>query len=114
MLSLFPELLFLAPISAFVLRLALGALFAYTAWHHISRNDILVRILGIAEIALAASLITGSAVQVAAMIAAATIVLWIFVPKLHRWPMSTLLLALVLCASLLVTGAGAFAFDLPL
>jgi hypothetical protein len=114
MLSIFPEILFLAPVSAFLMRVALGVLFAYTAWHHISRTDILVRILGIIEIGIAATLITGSWTQAGSLVGAAVIALWLFVPKLHRWPMSTLLLALVMCASLLVTGAGSFAFDLPL
>jgi len=114
MLSLFPEILFLAPFSAFVIRIALGVLFAYTAWRHISRDDLVARILGIGEVAVAAALIAGSWTQPAALIAAAAIILWLALPKLHRWPISTLLLALVMCASLLVTGPGSFAFDLPL
>ncbi|MCE9541666.1 hypothetical protein K8R03_03895 [Candidatus Kaiserbacteria bacterium] len=114
MLSLFPQLLFLAPFSALIIRLALFAFLAYTAWKHVSRRDSFLGTWSIVEIGVAAALGIGLWVQVAALAALVLVLLALFVPSMRILPSSTLLLMCVLSLSLFVTGAGAFAFDLPL
>jgi len=114
MLSLFPEILFLAPFSALLLRLALAFVFAYAAWTHVSRGEMLVRALGVAEIAVAVALFTGSWTQAGALAGIVVAALWLFSPSWSTYARGTVLLSLAICVSLLVTGAGAFAFDMPL
>ena len=91
MLSLLPQVLFLTPLAIAVIRITLGILFLYAAWRQFPEKDVLTRIL-------------------AALI---VLLVWLFSPK-RIYPVSTLLLALVMALSLVVTGPGAFAFDLPL
>jgi hypothetical protein len=114
MLSLFPELLFLAPFSALVLRIALAATLAYSAWRHEMSRETLVRLLGAVELGIAASLALGWGAQAGAVLAAATVAASLAIPRVRALPPSTLWLLLALSLSILVTGAGAFAFDLPL
>ncbi|HEY4526866.1 MAG TPA: hypothetical protein VJK53_03405 [Candidatus Paceibacterota bacterium] len=114
MLSLFPQILFLAPLSAFVIRIALAILFAGASWRHISEPSLTMRVFAIVEIAVAATLVAGAWTQAVALGAAVLLLAGLFVPSLRANPRSTALLALVMCLSLLVTGAGAIAFDLPL
>lgn len=114
MLSLFPQILFLAPLSAFIIRIALAILFAGASWRHISEPAIMMRVFAIIEIAVAAALLSGTWTQAVALGAAVLLLAGLFVPSLRTGPRSTALLALVMCFSLLVTGAGALAFDLPL
>ena len=114
MLSVFPELLFLAPFSAFLIRLALGLVFAYAAQRHLLQGDMTMRGFAFAEGATAVALILGAWTQPAAVVGALLIGSWFIFPKLRVAALGTALLALVLCATLLLTGAGPFAFDLPL
>ncbi len=114
MLSLFPQILFLAPLSAFIIRIALAILFAGASWRHISEPALTMRVFAIIEIAVAAALVAGTWTQAIALVAAALILAGLFVPSLRTSPRSTALLALVMSLSLVVTGAGAIAFDLPL
>lgn len=114
MLSLFPQILFLAPFSAFLIRVALAVLFAHASWRHVARPSISARIFALLEIAVAAALLAGAWTQAIAPAAALLILVGFFVPFLRVSARSTALLALVMCVSLLVTGAGALAFDLPL
>lgn len=114
MLSLFPELLFLAPFSAFVLRIALAVSIGYSAWRHEASREVLIRLVGAAELGIAVSLVLGWGAQASAVFAAASIVVSLAVPRMRALPPSTLWLLLALSLSILVTGAGAFAFDLPL
>lgn len=115
MLSLFPQILFLAPFSAFVIRLALACVFAIMAWRHFSAPENSLRALGALEIAAAAALALGTWTQGVALAGTVRVVLDIVFPRLRVLPLSTMLLALVMLLSLIVTGAGVFfAFDLPL
>lgn len=114
MLSLFPQILFLAPFSAFLIRIALAIVFMYSAWNLLRQSDTLSRGTSIVEIVVAASLIAGIWTQAAALAGLVIIGIHFFTPRLRTVALGTALLSLVLCLSLLVTGAGAFAFDLPL
>lgn len=114
MLSIFPEILFLSPLAPFLIRVALGLLFASAAWTHLKRQDIASRTLSIVEFVIAAALIVGAWTQPAALLGSIVAAVWLFRPTSRVYARSTVLLALVLSLSLIVTGAGAFAFDLPL
>ncbi len=114
MLSLFPQLLFLSPFAALAIRITLGLLFAFAAWQHLSRRDSLSRSLGTFELALAIVLSIGAWTQAVALVGFLGMAAGLAIPKIRAYPISTVLLALVMSATLIVTGAGAFAFDLPL
>lgn len=114
MFSLFPEILFLAPFSALMLRAALATVLAISAWHHLNTNDARLRIVGIIEAIVALTLALGAQAQGAALAAAAILILELLVPRSRSLPLSTLWLSLAIALSILVTGAGAIAFDLPL
>lgn len=113
---MFPELLFLAPLSALVIRASVAALFALSAYMRV-RGDAttFIYIMAALEALVALSLALGYRSQVGALLAVLIIGAWIFMGRPVRlYPLSTALLALVMSLSLLVTGPGAFAFDLPL
>lgn len=114
MLSIFPQLLFLAPFSAFLIRIALALVFAYSAWNLLKQPDMFSRGIAVVEVALAALLIAGAWTQVATLAALVVIGIHFFVPRIRVVALGTALLSVALSLSLLVTGAGAFAFDLPL
>ena len=114
MLSVFPELLFLSPFSAFLIRFALAAVFAYAAWHHFKAGNRIANSFAVAESVLAAVIIAGAWTQPAALVGALMTGLWLWQEALRPLARGTVLLSLVMCLSLLVTGAGAFALDLPL
>lgn len=114
MLSVFPELFFLAPFSALVIRVALGSVFMYCALRHIGNPDNTSRALGAAEGIIAALLIAGAWTQPVAILGVLAIGTWFWLPKLRTVALGTALLSLVLALTLLITGAGPLAFDLPL
>ncbi|MBM3272020.1 hypothetical protein FJY94_01910 [Candidatus Kaiserbacteria bacterium] len=114
MFSLFPELLFLAPFSALMLRATLATVLAVSAWHHAGTSDTRLRIIGIAEAGVALALALGAQAQGAALAAGAILVLELAVPRSRALPPSTLWLSLIIALSVFITGAGAIAFDLPL
>ena len=114
MLSLFPQILFLAPFSAFLIRIALAALLAFAAWQHITRTDTTSRTLAVLELLAGAALLVGAWTQAVSIAGFFGILAGYVFPRMRVYPKSTMLLGLVLCLSLLVTGAGVFAFDLPL
>lgn len=114
MLSIFPELLFLAPFAAFMIRVAVGVMLGMSAYRHVSIATPLMRALGILEGVVALLLILGGYTQAAAMVGFVIVAFALFVPAYRTFPRSTLVLLLILCLSLVVTGAGPFAFDLPL
>lgn len=111
MLSVLPELLFLAPLAAFVIRVALALTLGWSAWRHFSAGAMAITV---AEAVPAVLILIGLWTQLAAIIAALAIFAWLFMPTMRIFPRSTALLSLVMALSLIVTGAGAFAFDLPL
>ncbi len=138
-LSVFPDLLsygfgsyFLAPT---IIRVAVASVFIYLALTHfkdkaavsgeltmpkISRETAVLGtwVLIGAELALAFALFFGAWTQVAAILGALASIKAIILRRKFPiiYPLSPLVYALlaVMCAVLLLTGAGAFAFDLPL
>ncbi|MDO8481871.1 MAG: hypothetical protein Q7S75_02205 [bacterium] len=114
MLSVFPSILFLAPLSAFLIRIALALVFAYAAWSHFSRAENSFRVLAVVEFLSVVSIASGAKAQIGALIGAFIIFFWLMRTSMRPVAIGTALLALVMCLSLLVTGSGAIAFDLPL
>jgi uncharacterized membrane protein YphA (DoxX/SURF4 family) len=132
MLNLFPDLLYLSFFAPTLLRIAAGGLFAYVAWQHYEKRAELAQIsyplvgsgalwvwLSILWLsATAAMLILGIYTQIAAlmaMVAALKFFQWSSrFPELTvlSWPSRMLLF--VICLTLLITGAGAYAVDIPL
>jgi hypothetical protein len=114
MLSLLPEILFLGAFSASLIRVVVAIMLAYNAWQSIARPGFLARMLAVVEIVIAAALFVGAWTQVVAIIACVVLVFLMIRPDLRSWPRSTVALLLVMTITLIVTGPGAFAFDLPL
>lgn len=132
MLSVFPQLLFLSPVSATLLRLAAGAMFLYLSYYHYSNRQRAAAELGmlvgmsmpllvlyaLVELLVAISLILGLWTQVSALVGLGIAAKILFVRNRLKElkPLSSLSYALLglICLSLVMTGAGAFAFDLPL
>lgn len=114
MLSIFPEVLFLAPFAALALRLSLAAVLLFTAWAHVSHPDTLPRVLALVEAAAAVALLVGAWTQPVALFAAAWLFASMFFHDMRLFPKSTIALALIIALSLVVTGPGTFALDLPL
>ncbi len=132
MLNPFPNLLFLSYFAPTLLRLAAALVIAFVAYTHIKNRGALSNtkfpIVGkgawivwasiVVEAAVAAGLLFGYGTQLAALLGA---VLGLkYSAWAGRYPQFFVLsriaslLLLVICLSLLVTGAGAFAMDLPL
>ena len=131
-LSLFPQILWLAPFSATLLRVAVAFVFFSIAWTHTEKREDLSRIdflivghgmwipafAAIVEFGIALALFVGIYTQAAAILAALAAIKF-FVWK-RRYgamiPISRTASALlfIISLSLLFTGPGAFAFDLPL
>ena len=114
MLSLFPELLFLSPFAAFLIRLSLTAVFAYSAWTRIPHAQMLLKVFGVIDGVIAVALLVGFYTQLAALLGALCTVAWLVKSDWNPLPTSTATLALIMCLCLLILGAGPFAFDLPL
>jgi hypothetical protein len=114
MLSLFPQILFLAPYAATFLRIAIAIMLALAAWKHVTPRNLSTRLLSAIEIIIAAMLILGALTQGAVIVAGAIFILHIASARHAIFSRSTLILALLICLSLLVTGPGALAVDLPL
>ena len=114
MLSLFPQILFLSPFAALAIRLAIAIYLALSAWQHMAHRDTLTRTLSVVEVAVAVALLVGAWTQIAALIGFVVVAAGLAYPKMRHYPMTTVILMCVMLASLVVTGPGAFAFDLPL
>lgn len=114
MLSLLPEILFLSPFAATIIRIALAILLAHEAWHSMAHSDMQRRVLAFVKVLVAVGLFLGAWTQMAALGATLILALSLALPHLRVSPLSTTLLALIMAISLILTGAGAFAFDLPL
>lgn len=130
--SLFPDVFFLSPFAYTLLRLSAGFVFLLAAWTHYERRNELDTIPFIfigkgVWIPVFASIIeglTGFALILGVFTQAAAIVGALLAIKSFVWkkryntffPLSRTASALlfVICLSLVVTGAGAFAIDLPL
>ena len=115
MLSLFPNILWLAPFSILFFRVALACTLAYSAWQHFSSSaDTSKRTFGALEIAAAAAIVAGAWTQPAALGASMVLIAELALPRLRVVALGTALLALVMAVSLILTGPGTFSFDLPL
>ena len=115
MLSLFPALLFLAPLSALVIRVAIACLFILSSYTRTrSASSLFLYTFTALEFVAALSLALGYWAQAGAVLGAVIVGVWFVIPSMRAYSKSTTLLMLILCLSILVTGPGAFAFDLPL
>jgi len=132
MLSLFPQILFLAPLGLTLIRVSAGITFLWLAYWHGSREHELRSVrfpvvgrgawivwVSVAwEVAVGAALIVGFYAQLAALLGALSAVKFLLwrtrYPQFIPLARQTSVLLLAICLSLLVSGAGAYAFDLPL
>jgi uncharacterized membrane protein YphA (DoxX/SURF4 family) len=137
MLTTFPSLLMYSFFVPLLLRVAVAAYFAYQAIGHFKNKKgvaseldhkfkwlshessvWLAGLLILAELAVGILLFVGAWTQIAAILAALGFLKMAYfndtLPTYAPLPRSTYILLIVICLSLLITGAGAFAFDLPL
>jgi uncharacterized membrane protein YphA (DoxX/SURF4 family) len=114
MLSMFPQLLWLTPFSFVLMRLVAAIALAYGSWKHVFHGTRIVRAFGILELALAVLIFVGAYTQAAALIGALVMLCWIFIHRIRPVSRVEALLLLVIALSLVVTGSGPYAFDLPL
>lgn len=133
MLSLFPQLLFLAPLAVAILRIVVALFFLYMAYDALSRSTIiqkerfplighlptgLIWIGGSVLAGIAALLLIGAWTQACALLAALGAFKHAFYARTHpaAFPFSpsTYFLLGVIALALIFMGPGAFAFDLPL
>lgn len=132
MLNPFPDLLIFGFFAPTILRIAVAALFAYLAYSAWSRREKIAHtslpLLGkqawvgpfstLVYGVLAVMLFVGYYTQIAALIGALASIKGIVFD--HRYPevfplsRSTFVLLAVICLTLMLSGAGAFAYDLPL
>lgn len=132
MLSLFPQILFLAPLGLTLLRVAAGLTFLWFAYMHWTHGQELARVrfvivgsgFWIVAVAMIFETMTGIALiiglytQLAALVGAVAALKCLIWHK--RYPQFFLLsgaasaFLLVICLCLFVSGAGAYALDLPL
>lgn len=114
MLSFFPELLFLAPFAAFFIRIALSVVFAMSAFERVRKTQPILKVFGVIDALIAIALFLGMYTQLAALVGVLCSLVWLSRPEWNPYPRSTAALVFVMSLSLLVLGAGPFAFDLPL
>lgn len=114
MLALLPQILFLGTFAATLIRVTAAFMLAYSSWRRMSAPSLFHKGFAAVETAVSIALFVGAWTQVAALLAVVLIAASLFSPTLRVWPRSTLALLLVMAATLVVTGPGAFAFDLPL
>ncbi|HWP61185.1 MAG TPA: hypothetical protein VN495_01140 [Candidatus Paceibacterota bacterium] len=133
MLSRFPQILFLAPMGTSLLRIVAGLTIIYIAWVFYNERNTVSRMRlpfigtcppwlclfgSVAYFVIGGLLVIGLWTQVAALLG--VIVALKSSIYAHRYekiiplPLSANLLLLAICLSLVVSGAGLFAFDLPL
>ena len=133
MLNIFPTM-FLSLFANALLRLILGGIFIHLGYRHPFRDraalqavvrthwpriaPYIVRYLGLIEIAIGGMFFVGAWTQVAAVAAIVLSVKMLVLKKHFAHPSIPrpifYVLVLGVCASLFITGAGVFAFDLPL
>lgn len=134
MLSVFPSLLTYDQLAPFILRVVVGVIFLElgylklgkekSAWNmffqtiHFRPSYLFVTLLALIEIVSGAFLVVGYLTQVAALVMAIILFAEAYVElrdgALLKRDIVFYTLLLAICISLLLTGAGAFAFDLPL
>lgn len=134
MLSVFPNLFTYGLLAPFILRLIVGVIFLElgylklgkekSAWNmffqtiHFKPSYFFVILLAIIEIISGAFLVIGFLTQIAALVMSIILFAEAYVElrdgTLLKRDVIFYTLLLVICLSLLLTGAGSFAFDLPL
>ena len=134
MLSVFPNLLDYSQLAPFILRVVVGVIFLElgylklgtekSAWNmffqtiHFKPSHVFVTLLAVVEIISGVFLVVGYLTQVAALVMAVILFAEGYVElrdgALLKRDIVFYALLLAICLSLLLTGAGAFAFDLPL
>ena len=122
MLSLFPSLLTYQMAGPLVIRVVLGITLAYFGYQKIKQHGTSSgsnsAIYGYAEIFISIFLVIGLYTQLAAMLNAAILVIKLALKakegKLLSDGVNYYILLLAMCISLMVTGAGFWAFDMPL
>lgn len=131
MLSLFPSLLSYQQLSPFIVRVTLGAVFVFWAYRTfrnkngnlfaasaLTSSPVNMKIIAIVEAAAGILLVVGLWTQVAALVAAIDLLIRLIERVKNRAFLTDgvnyYLILLVMALSLLVTGAGRLAFDLPL
>lgn len=137
MLNVFPDLLFLQLLAPFLIRVAVGAMFIWIGYSYIFRDREAIAAQlstkwpklgpfsiwfgGIFEMITGMFLIVGFLTQIAAIIGMliaidALFVKWLYkdLDKVTKYSRMFYILILITSLSLLFSGAGAFAFDLPL
>lgn len=114
-LSLLPQLFFLAPFGYVLIRGALAALLFISIKEKWSTSaPTLLRLLIGAEAITGIALALGVMTQIAALVAIVIFVLWIMLSWARPYPLSTILLGIVMAVVILISGAGLLAIDLPL
>ncbi len=133
MLNPFPHLLVFSFFAPTLLRLAVAGVFFYLAIFHLKNHKTVAREISVidysvalwlsglftlVEGAVAVFLLVGFLTQIAALVGAIICLKIFFIKRglRHISPLSHLayILLAIICLSLLMTGAGAFAFDVPL
>ncbi|HJO89562.1 MAG: DoxX family protein [Candidatus Pacebacteria bacterium] len=137
MLNTFPNLLFLGLLSPFLIRITVGLMFLWIGYSYLFKDRVtatnqvsnrwpklaisIVWFGGILEIITGFFLIAGFLTQIAAIAGIliaidALFVKWLYkdLNKVAKYSKMFYILILVASLSLLFSGAGAFAFDLPL
>ncbi len=133
MLNPFPELLVYGILAPFIIRVALGSALLYLGIEHYRGRVAIAELLnplmgklargaggglGLIEVLCGVALIVGAWTQVAALLACALtlkpLLLRAHLRGLSPYSPGMYMLLFVMALSLLVSGAGAFAFDIPL
>ena len=135
MLNPFPELLILGLLAPFILRVALGVLFLHAGWNHLSRErrakaasklrvawgvlgTHFIWILGVVEVLVGLALLVGFFTQIAALVGVLIALKLLYLRKPHpviaSGSVECYILVIAICLSLLLSGAGALAIDIPL
>jgi putative oxidoreductase len=133
MLNTFPSLLTFGLLAPFILRLVLGIIFLYAGYMKITRKDqtahilsslnypnpkVTAWVLGLIQVVSSVALIVGFLTQIAAGIILIISLGGLIVKTRHgeliKQSIGFSLFAVAISASLIFTGAGFWAFDLPL
>jgi uncharacterized membrane protein YphA (DoxX/SURF4 family) len=127
MFTIFPSLLTYRLLGPTILRITLGIIFAHAGWHKTRASQSpeispkllkVIRVVGWIEILIAISMIAGIWTQIGAL---AVIILSVYFSYIKTkgqnptgYPVAFNFLLIAIALSLLVSGAGKLAFDLPL
>lgn len=118
MLSLFPSLLTYSGFAPFLLRLILGSVFAFWGYEKVRSKDNKTRLIAIFKFIIAIMLILGYMTQLAALLASIILGVYIAYKIINKSFLNNginyYLVLFVISLSILISGSGFMAFDLPL